>query len=292
PYVNQFISAVAESLHGFISVMEQRLRKYKTATRDVITNKLKLFTSLYVFATLMRIVSDNPRAVRFSFMDFGKHNFDTMMRAVFPRFMSYNDTLINKLPDVSEEFLRDAFNKAYQNVQKLSHATIQEAPPVEESPPPSAVWQYAHRMQIILATLGKASRAKTVIDAAKEPPAESPKLPEAKGYFRYALESFRVFMRYVQSRVYVKHYYNVSIIREGDDYKVAVSVTAPYQELAHFSQTMRELEAAHRQIEVAASLRCYGRLPFRRVVRFDYKSDPSALAFFYGAGVNKAAAKY
>lgn len=329
-YINQFTSAVAESLHEFISVMEQRLRKSKTATRDVINNKLKLFTSLYVFVTLMRIIENNPDAVRFTFMDSGKAGFDKMLKMTFPRFMSYNDTIINKLTDVSEEFLKDAFRKAYQNVQKVT-ATIQETPPAEVAIETEYTYQYARRMQLILYLVSKrggkakreanvkaktpgqvekpseaelkqeadvkkelvsklGSQPKTVGPAGRLAIQKALKLPfqkpdlrqvaQAKGFFRYMLESYMAFDRYVESKIYLRNYYDVSIIRENDAFNIAVTVTAPYQEFARFAETMRKLERDHLMIMEAANLRCYNLLFSKSLP--ELSADPTAIAFLYG----------
>src|SRR5690606_12991021 len=65
-------------------------------------------------------------------------------------------------------------------------------------------------------TVGPAGRL--AIQKALKLPFQKPDLrqvAQAKGFFRYMLESYMAFDRYVESKIYLRNYYDVSIIREN-----------------------------------------------------------------------------
>jgi hypothetical protein len=159
-FVNQFISGMVKNLYDFINLIDKKLRKSKTASLEETENKLKLYTVIYVYAMLIKIVMENATKIRFAGMKFSssdsksekakmaKHLFDYALNKI----VDTQNVILNTLPDINEEFIQSKLLQAHKNIEALltkSKIEEQEATDVVVDLLLDPVYLYMARMNIM-----------------------------------------------------------------------------------------------------------------------------------------------
>lgn len=126
-YINMFISDITNKLYDFINLIEKKLIKSKTNSIEEIENKKKLFTYIYIYAILIKIILDNKESI--SFTKLQNPTIDKLMKYSLDKITYTQNIVISKLPDVNESFLESSLSKAYKNIVLVIDKTKLEAPP-------------------------------------------------------------------------------------------------------------------------------------------------------------------
>lgn len=131
-FINMFISNITSKLYDFINLIEKKLLKSKTSTLEEVENKRKLFTVIYIYAMLIKIISDNYQSV--SFVKLGKEGYSKMpvqklLQYAIEKIILTQNVIINKLNDINEEFLESSLSKAYKNISLVMEKSKLEPPP-------------------------------------------------------------------------------------------------------------------------------------------------------------------
>jgi hypothetical protein len=131
-YVNMFITNITTKLYDFINLIEKKLMKSKTSSLEEIENKKKLFTVMYVYAVLIKIILDNYESITFQRLDkkgFVKPSVEKLLRYAIDKIILTQNVIINKLTDVNESFLESNLSKAYKNITLYLEKAKLEPPP-------------------------------------------------------------------------------------------------------------------------------------------------------------------
>lgn len=135
-FVNQLINSMVRNLYDFINLIDKKLRKSKTSSIEEVENKLKLYTSIYVYAMLIKIILDNPAKIRFAGMNYGasesKSEKSKMAKKLFDyaldKIVSTQNIILNTLPDINEEFIQSKLLQAHKNIETLLTKSKLEGP--------------------------------------------------------------------------------------------------------------------------------------------------------------------
>lgn len=143
---NRFISNVVDKLYEIIYLIEKRLTAVKTNTQQIIDNKKKVFTSIYTWAILIKIVTENKSKLRFTSAKPLNRPKD-MFSYAKSRLMNSLDVVFNNIPDMelTEKFLDNSLQKSYQSLATyLQKTTIRdvESFDVLEALQQDSVYQY------------------------------------------------------------------------------------------------------------------------------------------------------
>lgn len=179
-FINQFISSLIKGLYDFVNLIDKKLRKSKTSSLEEVENKLKLFTQIYIYAALMKIMIENPGKLKFSEL---KHTaiqtnaksktqqFDLLYRHSLNKIIITQNVLLNKLPDITEEFLKSSLLKAYKNVESMMSKTKMEAPSSTDITTlliNDPTFQYIAKVSALASLDKKGHSGETSIDAFKK----------------------------------------------------------------------------------------------------------------------------
>lgn len=130
-YVNTFITNITSKLYDFINLIEKTLMKSKTSSIEEIENKKKLYTVIYIYAILIKIVSDNYNVVTFSKISggFTKLPLEKLLKYAINKITLTLNPIIIKLTDINEAFLESSIAKAYKNITLVLSKAKLESPP-------------------------------------------------------------------------------------------------------------------------------------------------------------------
>lgn len=131
-YVNNLITNITFKLYDFINLIEKKLIKSKTSSIEEIEHKKKLFTIIYIYAMLIKIVFDNYTNITFVKLDkkgFVKSSIDKLIKYSVDKIVNTQNLILNKLTDIDENFLESSLIKAYKNISLVIEKSKLEPPP-------------------------------------------------------------------------------------------------------------------------------------------------------------------
>lgn len=114
-FVSAFIKTAADVLIDYIAMQEKIINKSKTASQEESDAKKQLFTDIYIYAFLLKVLNDNPKAFTFRFnTGENKKNKKTNNFAIVSALIiSTRNIIINKL-NLDTELIQKSLFKAYK----------------------------------------------------------------------------------------------------------------------------------------------------------------------------------
>jgi hypothetical protein len=119
-YMNQFVSSIVKNIHDIVVSIDKKVNKSKTNSLDEIDMKRKIYTILYIWALLIKVILENPGKIKFTFQkDFQKVSSDVLFRKALSCISSAQDVLLRKLSDMTDTVLEESLYRAYNNLNAL-----------------------------------------------------------------------------------------------------------------------------------------------------------------------------
>lgn len=119
-YMNQFVSSVVKGIYEVVVSIDKKINKVKTNSVEEIDNKRKIYTILYVWALLIKVILENTGKIKFTFQkDFAKVSSDVLFRKALSKISESQDVLLRKLSDMTATVLEESLYRAYNNLNAL-----------------------------------------------------------------------------------------------------------------------------------------------------------------------------
>lgn len=114
---NKFISNIVDNLYEIIYLIEKKISAVKTNTRYIIDSKKKIFTTIYTWAFLIKLVSENKDKIHFTSPKKLVKPKDMFIYAR-NRMMNSLNVVFANIPDMelTETFIDNSLHKAYQSL--------------------------------------------------------------------------------------------------------------------------------------------------------------------------------
>ena len=117
-FVNSFIKTAADVLIDYIAMQEKIINKSKTASQEESDAKKQLFTDIYIYAFLLKVLNDNPKAFSFRLSvttqkEKRKEKKTNNFAVVSTIIVSSRNIIINKL-NLDTELIQKSLFKAYK----------------------------------------------------------------------------------------------------------------------------------------------------------------------------------
>ncbi len=130
-FTNMFITNITIKLYEFINLIEKMLVKSKTSSLDEIHAKKKLYTVIYIYAIIIKIMLDNPGMLTFVGLasKFGKIDVHKLLSFCSAKIVLTQNIIITQIKDITDEFIESSLNKAYKNIILVVDKTKIESPP-------------------------------------------------------------------------------------------------------------------------------------------------------------------
>jgi hypothetical protein len=157
-FINQFINVVVNNLYDFINLIDKKLRKSKTSNLEEVENKLKLFTNIYVYAMLIKVVNENPTKIRFINGKYEKRPIKKLFDWVLEKITLTQNPIIKTLPDINDKFLITSLMKSFKNITELLSKSKIDSPPSTDITITlrlDPIFKYIARMNIISHSKGE-----------------------------------------------------------------------------------------------------------------------------------------
>jgi hypothetical protein len=310
--ITQLVHTITADLYEIIVLIDKKIRKSRTNSLEEIDGKRKIYTIIYIWAILIKIVLENPTKIKFRFQrGFAKINADLLFKDALATIMSSQDILIRKLKDISEVHLKEALFTSYTNLNALLSKSKLESPRplvLEDIIKLDPVYHYCTGAYL----LNELSRGKKTIKqiiALEEsvtpvtifgreldyetPVATKLNTSEDSIYSKYYAASYEVFVSYLKSKIYLAPVFLVFIARDPINinlYTIKVSIDGKYEKYhKDLLQPVLELEEAWQAEEIKLRAISIGQLPFlisRQYPREKYITGypERLLARIYGFG--------
>ena len=118
--ISQIVSDITNKLYNFIDQIEKKLTLSKTMTKVEYENYKRLLTTIYIYGMFVKLIIDNPASIKFngSKSRFGRVKPDNLIKNAVERIMLTQNTIINTMPNITEEYVAGMLLKAYDAIQQ------------------------------------------------------------------------------------------------------------------------------------------------------------------------------
>jgi hypothetical protein len=312
--INKFISTIVSDLFEVIILIDKKIRRSRTNSLEEIDGKRKIYTVIYVWAILIKIILENSDKLKFNFQKgFGKVKADILFKGALNAIMTTQNILLQQLRDMSENNIKEALYASYTNLNALLTKSKFETPrPIilEDLIRLDPVYDYC-ALAYILVEIGKSAKGsarnikqliileesvspKTIFG--KELDYEKPAITKLTLgsqtlYEKYYDQCYNIFVEYVQSKIYLLPIYLTYIYRDPVNvnlYTIKVDVDKDYTEYhSKILAPVLEIEAVWKHEQALKRAIPFGPLPFvinRQYPRGLYVTGypDNLLARFYG----------
>lgn len=113
-YLNSLSATIADTIYDDVKKQQQILLRSKTATLEDVNTRLQLFTVIYIYAILVKVTKDNPKEVKFK--GNVKSDLKTIFKDAFNLLITTKQSLISKIPNITNDFIKSYLVKAYSIV--------------------------------------------------------------------------------------------------------------------------------------------------------------------------------
>ena len=242
-YINDFVWSISRRLYEIIYDMEKKLIKVKTNTMEEIENKKRLYTNIYIYALLIKLVINNPNILNF------KTNYDPFKFAT-EKLIYMNNT------SADDEFIKTNLQKAYTNISALIDLSLtpEEFKINQDLNPVIKYIEYFYYLSFMPDSNAKKLTSNIVksiettnnykFTRFKELKSGEFKLGSVKNlddlnkyHWNYAVESFKYFMKYLDSDIYLESLFDVKIVNDIIDSELNINLKKFYNEMSGFLET-------------------------------------------------------
>jgi hypothetical protein len=284
-YMNQFVTIISKDLHGVITLIDRKIRKSKTNSLEEIDNKRKLYTYIYVWAILIKIVLENTGKIKFTFQkDFKRVSANILFDNVFNKILVSQNILLNSLGESDDISIKEALYAAYTNLSSILDKTKLLTPKplnFEEIIILDPAYNYMRTIYEL-----KYGPKHTVYDILGEN-LDNPRVSKLDGEDYYA-KSYNEFIRYTNSKVYLVPIYDIHIT--DDSIGFSVTLNKEHERFLESLKPLRKLETSYIKEKTKGYSRPEKLLPFEknRIFPPSIEGYPvSLLSRTYGKKINK-----
>jgi hypothetical protein len=294
-FISGFVGGVVGAIYDFIAIQEKIINKSKTSTESEVEMRMQLFTDIYIFAFLIKVARDNPKAFTFvgrgagdsGRSERGAPPLQKMFSQVWGIIMESRNILITKL-NLDGETIQKSLYKAYSVLDRAiakSKVVSEDRSAVAIQDP---VNEYCISMKVLEA-LSKNSNAD--IDSLRgmhtRTPACTPVTIESDNqYAKYMVDSYNNFIEYIKSVVFTvgeaqksNHLYIVSMAGPRPSYTYTNVYAAYFEKQTEWALIETGIENAMKQL----LRRGYWRIPGYQ--RMDVMPRNDLLSWKYGVEV-------
>jgi hypothetical protein len=308
-YINQFISVIANDLHDVVVLIDKKIRRAKTNSLNEIDGKRKLYTAIYVWAILIKIVLENTGKVKFVFQkDFQKIPSDVLFKKVLEKILSTQDILLRELKDTNESHMRESLYAAYTNLSALlTKSKIETPKPLDEGEIISLDPIYLYMAWVYIVEQ-KNSSARNMLEEWEsltpsivlgktlnydKPTLENIK-PRNTVFSQYYSACYNNFVEYIQSQIYLIPVFNVSIIKDTPDTStiIHVSINESHKKFTEHIAPTYDLQKQFFKEKDKEKDYPIGKLPFQKnrqysIIKYVSGYPDYLLSRIYGKKINK-----
>lgn len=120
-YLNNLSSTIADVIYDNVKKQHEILMKSKTSTLEDVRIRLQLFIVIYIYALLVKIAKDNPKEIKFKGNT--KSDLKTIFKDALNLLVTSRQSLIAKIPNVTNDFIKSYLVKAYSVLVKKYNAS-------------------------------------------------------------------------------------------------------------------------------------------------------------------------
>lgn len=324
-YVNAFVSNIVTYLYDFINMIDKKLGKSKTNSLEEIENKKKIYTIIYIYALLAKIIFDNNDRITFVKMGFVKTDLSKIIKYASDKIISTQNILIDKLPDLTDEFILDSLNKTYNNIVTVIDKARLDPPPIINYATDimlDPIYIYYQHMLSIASNHKLEVKTPDTVDIYSLLRSHIPsfgkdltdKLDELNGlsltkliseknksfkpysefmskyFISYFIDSFNKLLDYINDEVYLKNIYDVSISTENDNDKIFVKINDAITDYKKKTEKLFSAEKKLSYIKKYYTSPAYSNMPYKSDIQFLEKNVKKAsinmLSKKYGLPIN------
>jgi hypothetical protein len=138
--VNTLTTSIVYAIQDFIEEERTKQTNIKTNSNDKVQNMVYLFINIYTFASLVRIMGHNPNDMEFKKYKTSKKGkyaaatggnervdiklLQSLLKAALTLIISTKQSLIKKIPHISNDSIKPLFVAAFKNVSKMHVQTF------------------------------------------------------------------------------------------------------------------------------------------------------------------------
>jgi len=303
-YINQFIAVIVADLHDVIVLIDKKIRKAKTNNLEEIDGKRKLYTSIYIWAVLIKIILENKGKIKFTFQkDFQKVPSSFLFEKVLEKVLLTHDILLRELKDTNETHVKEALYAAYTNLNSILNKSKVETPSVSDDSEIFALdpiyWYFAWTYFLNSEKLDIKSWYKLTPEEVlgKDLNYENPKLKSIKPgnslFSKYYSECYSEFIRYLTTRVYDHPVFDVSITKDINGlYTITTALNEQHKKYRESMAEIYKLQDEYLTQQRRNVAYAIGKLPFNLLRNYTSTKYVSGfpgylLSRIYGKYINK-----
>ncbi len=130
--IKSLVAGICDGLYTFVSMIEKNLNKIKTMSDAEIEARKRLFTTVYIFAFLIRIVSIHYTEIRFRYEIYDRasskryeqHSPQKLTKYAISAIMSSQNTVMNTISQIAgetitENYIQNILTKSYDNITSI-----------------------------------------------------------------------------------------------------------------------------------------------------------------------------
>lgn len=262
--INKFIKTLSESIYQFVNSVKKKVESVKTDSDEIQESKLKLYTILYSWAILIKVVGSNPKTLGW--------NSSKPVRNAF-QFAEFHlsrqlSSLDSEIPDIdiTDSYIKSSLQKAFKNITELTKTARFSQEKLEsqnEEIKNDSVYSYfamAERWD------GNSAAIAKKIDLDKLPELKMEKYlslantlanPQAKLEIESNVEGYKWFSKYIRDKVFEKARNEIEIV--GDH--IVVTPNREKSEFSKFSEKAGRIDAIRKDLKKHMMARAYATNP-------------------------------
>lgn len=122
--LKSLVASITEALYPEIQRLQDELQSMKTRSLDDTVLTLTLYTSIYAFAFMTKLIVDNPDKAEWNVTKGKGHQ--TALTVAYALILSTKGSLIAKIKDFYTEMIKSVFEQAYRFVTRVQFQTVEE----------------------------------------------------------------------------------------------------------------------------------------------------------------------
>ena len=123
--ISDMVSTLVDFITPNVKEMESKLLKSKTITPSELKDKRQLFSNIYIYALLVKIVKENPKKITFTGTESGA-SLKTLFKTALNLLVTGKNVLINRIPDVNNELIKSYLFKAFKIINDTVSGKLRE----------------------------------------------------------------------------------------------------------------------------------------------------------------------
>jgi hypothetical protein len=121
--VPQTVSIIRDACYPYVSDLEKKIIKSKTASADEVKSKLRLYTSIYIVAYLVHLSIKNPNTITFKgFTNKEKNPVVGLIKRSIEIILESKNTILRFIPNTNADVIKNSIISAYKTITTVKVA--------------------------------------------------------------------------------------------------------------------------------------------------------------------------